>query len=466
MSRVHAFTDDALADHDAVALAGLLASGQVSPSELRDAAVARLEKVEPVLNGLAYPAYDAGDGEPPTGFFGGLPTFIKDNCDVAGMPTLQGTDAFVGRPKAVDGELTRMFRATGLQPIGKTRLSEFGFSASAEHPRLGPVRNPWDTSRTAGASSAGSAAYVAAGVVPLAHANDGGGSIRIPAAATGLVGLKPTRNRTLQDKMMRELPVRIVSDGVVTRSVRDTAAFFREAELVWRNPGLRPIGDVTEPVRGRLKIAVVTSSVDRESSADVREQTLKTAGLLEELGHHVEEINPPVPASLPDDFLLYWSLLALGVVRTGRLRFGRSFDISRLDNLTRGLERHALRNLHRTGPAIARLAASSRGATKVFRQYDVVLTPTVATATPAIGHLDPTLPYATLRDRLLDWVAFTPLHNATGTPGLSLPLAETEDGLPLGMMFSAGAGREALLLALGLELEAARPFARIQGPVS
>jgi amidase len=462
MSRVHAFSDDALADHDAVALAALLASGQVSPAELRDASAARLQAVEPELNGLAYPAFDAGVGEPPSGFFGGMPTFIKDNCDVAGMPTLHGTDAFVGLPKLSDGELTRMFRATGLQPIGKTRLSEFGFSATAEHERLGPVRNPWDTTRSSGASSAGSAAYVASGVVPIAHANDGGGSIRIPAAACGLVGLKPTRNRTLQDKMMREMPVRIVADGVVTRSVRDTAAFFREAEKVWRNPGLRPIGDVTEPVRGRLKIAVVTSSIGRTATPEVHDQTLKTAGLLEELGHHVEEIAPPVPESFPDDFLLYWSVLAVGVASTGRLRFGRSFDKSRLDNLTRGLERHARRNPHRIAPAMARLALSSRAAAKTFRQYDVILTPTLASATPALGHLDPTLPYETIIDRLMDWVAFTPLQNASGTPALSLPLATSDDGMPLGMMFSAGAGREALLLALGLELEAARPFTRIQ----
>ena len=128
-----------------------------------------------------------------------------------------------------------MFLATGLLPLGKTQLSEFGFNASAEHPRLGPVRSPWDLERTAGASSAGSAALVAAGAVPLAHANDGGGSIRIPAAVNGLVGLKPTRDRFAQDKMMREMPVRIVADGVVTRSVRDTAAFYREAEKVYRN---------------------------------------------------------------------------------------------------------------------------------------------------------------------------------------------------------------------------------------
>ena len=144
---------------------------------------------------------------------------------------------------------------------GKTQLSEFGFNASAEHPRLGPVRCPWDLERTAGASSAGSAAMVAAGAVPLAHANDGGGSIRIPAAVNGLVGLKPTRDRLAQDKMMREMPVRIVADGVVTRSVRDTAAFFREAEKVYRNLELPPVGDITRPGKARLDIAVVTEGI-------------------------------------------------------------------------------------------------------------------------------------------------------------------------------------------------------------
>ena len=140
-----------------------------------------------------------------------------------------------------------MFLATGLVPLGKTQLSEFGFSPSAEHPRLGPVRSPWDTARTAGASSAGTAALVAAGAVPLAHGNDGGGSIRIPAAVNGLVGLKPTRDRLAQDKLNRQMPVRIVSDGVLTRSVRDTAAFLREAEHVYRALQLPPIGDVTRP---------------------------------------------------------------------------------------------------------------------------------------------------------------------------------------------------------------------------
>ncbi|MGV0801733.1 amidase family protein, partial [Mycolicibacterium elephantis] len=169
------------------------------------------------------------------------------------------------------------------------------FSASAEHPRLGPVRNPWNTEHTAGASSSGSAAFVAAGVVPIAHANDGGGSIRIPAACNGLVGLKPSRGRLPLDKDLRQMPVRIVANGVVSRSVRDTAAFYREMERGDANPKLPPIGDITHPGKQRLRVAVCTRSISRDASPEVRELTLKTAALLEELGHRVTTIDNPVP---------------------------------------------------------------------------------------------------------------------------------------------------------------------------
>jgi amidase len=324
------------------------------------------------------------------------------------------------------------------------------------------VRNPWHVEHSAGASSSGSAAFVAAGVVPIAHANDGGGSIRIPAAVNGLVGLKPTRNRLAQDKLVREMPVRIVSDGVVTRSVRDTAAFYREAEKVWRNLKLPPIGDLTRPARKRLRVAVVTRSVGREASPEARELTLKTAALLEELGHGVVEVDPPVSPSFPDDFLLYWSALSLALVRNGRRTFGRTFDRTRLDSLTLGLDRHARRNLHRLPLATARLAASRRVSARFFRDFDVVLTPTLATETPRLGHLDPTADYDQIIGRLKDWVAFTPLQNATGDPAISLPLAQTSNGMPFGMMFAAGAGHEATLIELAYELEEARPFPRIQ----
>jgi len=465
---VNAFGDDALGDLDAVAMVDAIRTGRVSAVELVEAAIARTEKVNPVLNGLAHETFDRARAEaatvPRAGYFDGVPTFFKDNVDVEGMPTMQGTDAWEPRPQAGHGDFARFFLGTGLIPLGKTQLSEFGFSASAEHPRIGAVRNPWDTDYTAGASSSGSGAFVAAGVVPIAHANDGGGSIRIPAACNGLVGLKPTRGRLPQDKLSRQMPVRIVSDGVLTRSVRDTAAFYREAERIWRNRSLTPIGAVTGPGRDRLRIAVVTRSVNRDSSPPIRDHTLATAALLERLGHRVDHLDGnPVPESFAEDFLLYWASLAMTLVRTGRRTFGPSFDRSRLDNLTLGLDRHATRNLHRLPLAISRLGRLRKVTARFYRDYDVLLSPTLAEETPMIGHLDPTADYQRIIDRLVDWVAFTPLQNATGEPAISLPVARSASGMPVGMMFSAPPGEERRLLELADELEAAQPWPLITG---
>ena len=466
MRRVHAFGDDALGELDAVGLADAIRAGRVGRAEVIEAAIARTEAVNPALNGLAYEAFQqaraAAKADPASGPFSGVPTFVKDNVDVAGQPTMRGADAWVPFDAAADGEFTRVYLATGVTPLGKTQMSEFGFSASAEHPRLGAVRNPWDTDYTAGASSSGSGAFVAAGVVPIAHANDGGGSIRIPASCNGLVGLKPSRGRLPLDPELRRMPVGIVANGVLTRSVRDTAAFYREAERIWRNPKLAPIGDVTQPGRQRLRIAAVTRSVRRESSPQVRELTLKSAALLEELGHRVEYVDDhPVPASFVDDFVLYWGFLALVQVRTGRRLFGDTFDRTRLDSLTLGLQRHTSRNIHRLPLAIVRLRGLRRRTARFFRTYDVVLTPTVADETPRIGYLAPT-DYQQVIDRLVDWVEFTPMQNVTGEPAISLPLAQSADGMPAGMMLSADLGQEALLLELAYELEEARPWARIQ----
>jgi amidase len=466
MGHVHAFTDDALGDLDAVGVAEAITSGAISRTEAVEAAIARTEAVNPHLNGVAMPAYDRARHRAQLtygGFFDGVPSFIKDNSDVAGMPTNKGADAWEPHPVAADGDFTRLFLATGLTILGKTMMSEFGFSAAAEHPRLGPVRNPWNTEHTAGASSSGSAALVAAGAVPIAHANDGGGSIRIPASCTGLVGLKPSRGRLPLEAEHREMPIRIVANGVVTRSVRDTAAFYREAERAWRNPKLPPIGDITGPSSRRLRIAVVTRSIRRESALQVREATAKTAALLQNLGHHVETLDEiPVPATFVDDFVRYWALLATALVRGGRRRFGPTFDRTRLDNLSLGLDRHASRQLHRMPLTLARLARTRAHTRALTRRFDVVLTPTLADAPPRIGHLDPMADYEQIIERLIDWVAFTPLHNVTGDPALSLPLGESDTGLPIGMMFAADTGAEATLLHLAYELEQAQPFRRIQ----
>ncbi len=463
--RVHAFTDDALGSHDAVGLVAALHAGEVSVPEVVEAAIARAERVEPQLNAIAHRGYDQARAEaqaPRPGFFAGVPTWVKDNSLLEGMPTRHGTDAWDPAPDPADGDFARMYRAAGAVVLGKSRLSEYGFLPTCEHPRLGPVHCPWDTTRTAGASSAGSAALVAAGVVSIAHANDGGGSIRIPAAVNGLVGLKPTRGRIPTDKLAREQPVQIVADGVVTRSVRDTAAFMREAERIYRPLKLPPIGDLTRPTKARLRIAVQTNALDREASPEVVELTMKTAALLESLGHHVEEASLPVPASFQDDFLLYWATLAMFLTRTGKRVHGPSWLLANHDEFTFGLAAHALRRLPKVPLAIARLRSVRRSAERFFSSYDVHLAPTLASETPVIGHLDPMQDFEVTLDRLLDWMSITPYQNVTGQPAISLPLATTAAGLPHGMMFSAGAGREGRLIELAYELEEASPFASIQ----
>src|SRR5579875_1547593 len=218
--RVHSFGDDALGELDAVAVAAAIASGERSADEVAAAAIARAELVEPRLHAIAYRAFDTARAAG-AGALRGVPTFVKDNTDVRGMPTNHGTDAFVAKPARRDGAYTRQYLSTGMTVLGKSRLPEFGFNASTEYRVAEPVRNPWHTEYSAGASSGGSAALVAAGVVPLAHAHDGGGSIRVPAAAAGLVGLKPTRGRHVDGEQARHLPINMVGEGVLTRTVRD-----------------------------------------------------------------------------------------------------------------------------------------------------------------------------------------------------------------------------------------------------
>lgn len=465
MTRVHTFTDDALGDLDATGLVRALHVGEVSAPEVVEAAIARTEEVDEALGAVVHSAFDRARDQaryPRGGWFAGVPTFVKDNVAVAGMPSRHGTDAFDPEPQPTNGDFARMYLSTGLIALGKSQLSEFGFSGAADHIRLGPVRSPWHTDHYAGASSAGSAALVAAGAVPIAHANDGGGSIRIPAAVNGLVGLKPTRGRLPQDKMMREMPLRIISDGVLTRSVRDTAAFYREAEKIWRDPRLAPIGDITRPGRARLRIAVVTRGAGRDATPEVHELTLRTAALLESLGHHVEEVEAPVPDSFPKHFVRYWSMLALVMTRRGHKDFGPTWDPSKLDNLTVGLAAHALRSLPKQPYSLAVLAASKYAAARHHATYDATLTPTLASETPLVGHLRPDRDYDEIMGRLMDWVAFTPLANATGEPAITLPLATTAAGLPQGMMLGTGAGREARLLELAYELEEAVGWPRIQ----
>jgi amidase len=302
---------------------------------------------------------------------------------------------------------------------------------------------------------------VAAGVVPLAHANDGGGSIRIPAAACGLVGLKPTRGRFAAAPLERVLPVNIVGEGVVTRTVRDTAHFFAHAEQVRRARGLPPVGLVEGPAERRMRIGLVIDSVTGvPTDEQTRAAITATADLLSGLGHEVVEMTPPMDQQFADDFVLYWGLLGFLTSRIpGRLL--PELDRSRFDALTLGLSEYYVKHRRETIGAIRRLRASRHDYARAIRGYDAVLTPVLAHTTPPLGHLSPTVPFEQLLQRLVAYAAFTPLNNATGSPAISLPMGATTTGLPIGIHLMGAHGAERTLLELAYELEAAKPFRRL-----
>lgn len=446
-------------DLDAVALAALVRRGEASPDELARAAIAR---IDPELAAVEYAAYERPFIGSPGGALYGVPTLVKDNTDVAGMPTNHGTAAFTARPAMRHGRYARQFLSTGMTVLGKSRLPEFGFNAGSEYESAAPVRNPWNLDRSPGASSGGAAALVASGAVPIAHANDGGGSIRIPAACCGLVGLKPSRDRHIRGDQDRGLPVHIGSEGVLTRTVRDTAAFVAACEDYWRNPTLPPIGLVEGPSRRRLRVGLVLDTV---TGAVVDDQTRaaveNTAKLLERLGHEVSPVPQPVGPQFVDDFLLYWGMLASLAAGFGRLVFSREFDASRLDGLTKGLRRHYLQNARQTPGALFRLRRVPRAYARMFRRHEVVLSPVVSHIAPPLGHLSPTVPFDELLHRLVAYVSFTPLHNVAGAPAISLPMGMASEGVPIGVMLSAAYGDERTLLELAYALEAEQPWPRV-----
>jgi amidase len=468
LHRVHGFDEDVLADHDGVGLARLVRAKEVSALEVASAAIERARRVDPRLRAIENERFELALAEarsPGNGFFAGIPTFIKDNTPVAGLPTNHGSAAVRSKPATQTGVYAQQILDQGFVCLGKSTLSEFGLNATTEPAHGEPTRNPWHTDYSCGASSGGSAALVAAGVVPIAHANDGGGSIRIPAGCCGLVGLKPTRGRHVVSEMARALPLDIISEGVVTRTVRDTAYFQAEAEQRYRNRRLAPIGLVEGPGRRRLRIGVVIDSITgTPTDAVTRAAVETTADLLSSLGHQVESVPFPVREVFADDFLLYWAFLAFSI-RFGGRSIDPSFDASRLERLTIGLGRHFTRRFFRAPVALHRLRRSRSHYEKLFETYDAILTPVTAYTTPRLGHLDPNQPFDELLERLVRYAAFTPLANATGGPAISLPASRTDRGLPVAVQLMGNIGDERTLLELAYELEAARSMPRIQdGP--
>ena len=450
-----------MAAWDAVETAARIRSGEVSAEEVVDAAIARAERIEPRLNAIATKTYDRARRAAPEaeGPWAGVPTFIKDLDDVVGVPTGFGSRAFPGYRGSAQTPLTDAYLDMGVVSLGKSATPEFGLSATTEPVRGGATRNPWDTDYSSGGSSGGAAALVAAGVVPVAHASDGGGSIRIPASCCGTVGLKVSRARYPEARPTTAGPIVISVHGVQTRTVRDTAAVIAAMELPPEESGIAPVGLVAGPSSRRLKIGYAPRGLSGAGvDPEVDEATAGVAALCESLGHMVEPFVFPFDRVMEDDFVLYWAAFAHGTVSFWEKQFRLPRNGVAFEKFTLGLARHYEANTDRFEDAVKRLQGAPAQMAEVFSRYDVILSPVVAAPPPEIGFLGARLDFDTIMARLLEYVQFTSFYNVTGNPAISLPLSMSSQGLPVGAMFAAADGDEKTLLELSYELEEASPW--------
>ena len=457
---------------DATGLAKLVRSGSVSAAELTDCAIARIDRLNPKLNAVIHTFYDrarTAAQQPQAGPFAGVPFLLKDILgDLAGEPTRQGSRLMPPVPSAHNAELVNRFLAAGLNPLGKTNVPEFGLVGTTESVLYGPAKNPWNMAHSTGGSSGGSAAAVASGMVPIAHANDGGGSIRIPASACGLVGLKPTRARNPLGPLVGDIMGGLVQEHVVCRSVRDAARMLD----CTAGPGL---GDpyAAPPASAsfaaalagtgpRLKVAFARTKLNGDPLHPECAAAAETAArLCESLGHSVEEAAPPLDQdAMTMAFMALWTAgLAMQVDYICALT-AQVPSLENLEGLTLGLYQAGKQV---TGVQVlgaqAALHSAGRAVAAWHQRFDVWITPTLGLPPIANGSFDltNTNPLEAFAP-MIDYVPFTALQNGTGQPAISLPLHWSADGLPVGVQFVAGVGEEALLLTLAGELEAASPW--------
>ena len=454
-------------------LATLVHTGQVSSTELVTAALERIEQLQPTLNAFVHVDPDGAleaaakverdDSRP----FAGVPIAIKDTTAVAGMPYTMGSDMFGDFVPGHDSFVTRRIRDAGFVIVGKTNMPEFGILPVSEPRRYGPARNPWDTERTPGGSSGGAAAAVAGGMVPLAHGSDGGGSIRIPAACTGLVGLKPSRGRISRGPDLGD--DFLVQDGVLTRTVAETASMldvlsgYEVGDTTWAPPPPEPFAEAAKREPGRLRIGyTLTAAIDAPLDLECEQATLDAVQLLTELGHEVEEVQAPWgEQELLDTFVMaFGTPIAMGLYFGGMVT-GREPSPELVEPLSwimyEGIrERSALDYLL----ARTQLSAISRGIIALWETYDVIVTPALAQRPVRIGEIDACSddPWEDFRASGL-FTPYTAIFNVSGQPAVSLPLSQGDDGLPTAVQFAGRPADEATLLSLAAQLEAARPWA-------
>jgi amidase len=487
--------------YDALGLAALVRRGEVTPAGLCEAAIRRAEALDPRLNAIVTPLYDrareAAAGPLPDGPFTGVPFLLKNLLHAsAGVPLTSGSAALRDHVAAFDAEVVRRFRRAGLVTIGTSSVPELGLLGITEPEAHGPSRNPWDPSRTPGGSSGGAAAAVAAGIVPLASATDGGGSIRIPAAYCGLFGLKPSRGRVPAGPAAGEVWDGAVVDHAVTRSVRDSAALLDA--IAGADPGApfvaappeRPYAEEVARDPGRLRIGFTPRSpLGGPVHPDCAEAARHTAALLEEMGHHVEEAEPEVDgAALARCYLtLVYGQVAADLAEIRRLH-GRA-AARRVEAGTRaaGMVGRAM-SAGEYVESRRRWNDFGRAMARFHERYDLWLTPTTAQPPAAVGELaiglvdrvatgtvdrlgaGRILAATGLVEKLalrnLARTPFTQLANLTGQPAMSVPVHWTADGLPVGTHFTAPVGGEGVLFRLAARLEEAAPWAhRLPAPL-
>lgn len=436
--------------------AALIKRGELSAPELVESAIQRIEALDPALDALTVRAFDlARDraaGPLPDGPLAGVPWLIKDSLDYPGLPSRGGSRSKPSTPVSREFPFTRVWDAEGLIPVGKSAMPEFGLLGVTEPLMHAPTRNPWSRDHSPGGSSGGAGAALAAGLVPLAHGSDGAGSIRIPASACGVVGLKPSRGATVRTRGRSVIEDLIVSDVLMSRSVRDTAWAFAAAHP--ERPSM-----VRQAAPKRLRIALNLESLHPSGATpEVIAAAVRVGELCERLGHQVEEIGLPIDrAAALDAEQTLWAHDAADCVDGAR---GSGQDPEQvLEPWTRALGRIA-----DALPPIAlerafeQAALLPRQLAAFHETYDLVLSPTLAHTPPRLGEMAPTVDPELLMERMFGWLGFTCLHNIAGMPAVSLPLAWSDAGLPIGVMFAADRGREDLLLSIAYELEAAQPW--------
>lgn len=478
--------------HDATGLADLVRTGQAHPRELLEAAIASVERSNATINAVVHKIYERAmeyvDGPIPEGPLAGVPFLLKDlGSALAGVPMTGGSRYLMGFIPDYDSEIVARYKQAGLVIFGKTNTPEFGLVAVTEPELHGPTLNPWDITRTPGGSSGGAAAAVAAGYVPAAHASDGGGSIRIPASACGLFGMKPTRCRVPHGPAVGDPGFGLTQTHAITRSVRDSALLLdvarghdHGAPYQIREPD-RPYVDELDVDPGQLRIGFTNQALfGTDTHPDCVEAVEKAVALLESLGHHVEEVTIPFDrARMPSTFVRIWAASLAGDLETMQASTGKKLHLDHFE-LTTWLLAVIGRKLSAAELAaeVGFMHSESRRVQTAWRDHDVIITPTLARPPVKIGELAPTesqirqikvlvrAPVRKLLDRALEEVAGenmapvpnTMLFNMTGQPAMSVPLHWNADNLPIGVQFVGRWGDEATLFRLASQLQAAQPW--------